>query len=247
MKHNLRRTLPALLMILCLLLSGCQKKKEGVPFEDLVLTMENSLEQGHFFFAGKVLSAGNHSTPISFYDLETETNTVYQVEVTEDYFGCMPEEPITVCIFGTKNNVVGRSLLEKDKTYIFDTTLWVHGEEIIYLLPSFYKGMPEISGESLYYTEYNKRDIVNENYAHYKEYLTKKAEDGSYGPELVLTSMKELLTNAAERDEAYFAQKNFEHLDSAHLVQTVSTAKTVLKELENTAASWAAIKEVLGR
>lgn len=236
----------AWLSVLALLLCGCNTEKDTrYSFEELTLTMDAAVAEGHFFFAGEILSVGTNQTMISYYEMEAEENTFYQVQVTEDFFGCMPEEPITVCIYGTAGNFSNRSNLEKGKEYLFDTTLWVHGEEPVFLLPTFYEGMPERVGETLYYTTGGQPALVDATYADYKDHLFALAEEKGYDPALVQRSMISFLEQAALNDAAHFADLTFERVDAAHLDVTVAAAKTLLEQTKNSAAEWAALKEIL--
>ncbi|MBQ8600779.1 MAG: hypothetical protein IJ407_05325 [Clostridia bacterium] len=236
----------ALLCALVLLVCSCRiNEKEGYSFEEMTQTLEAAVAEGHFFFAGKVLSVGTNDRMISYYEMEAETNTVYQVEVTEDFFGCMPKEPITVCIYGTTGNFSSRSNLEKGKEYLFDTTLWVQGEEIIFLLPSFYEGMPERAEEALYYTAGGKTALVNGTYVQYKEHLFSLAEEKGYGPQLVKSSITAFLEQAVKNDAAFFEGLGFTKIDTAHLAATTAKAALLLEQVQNSAADWAALREIL--
>lgn len=245
-KTMFKLRISALLCALTLLLSGCAQTGSGdYSFEEMTETMEYSMAEGHFFFAGKILSAGTNDQMITYYDVEAETNTVYQVQVTEDFFGCMPEEPVTVCIYGTTSNFVARSNLEKGKEYLFDTTLWVQGEEVIFLLPSFYEGMPERAGETLYYTVSGQTALVDGTFSDYKAYLTGLAAEQGYGPERVRAGMIAFLEEAAQKDVAFFEERSFTDLDQTHLTLTAATAAALLEQTKNTAADWTALEGLL--
>lgn len=234
----------ALFAALMLLLCGCQpEKKGGYPLEELTLTLDAAVAEGHFFFAGEVLAAGTNKETITYYEMEAEENTFYQVKVTEDFFGCLPEEPITVCIYGTAGHFANRSNLEKGKEYLFDTTLWVHGDEAVFLLPTFYEGLPERQGETLYYTAGGQTASVDATYEAYKEHLFALAEEKGYTPALVKSAMAGMLEQANTRDAAKFSE--FERVDQAHLQLTAETAKSLLEQTKNTAAEWAALREIL--
>ncbi len=234
----------ALMIAFMLLLCGCQaEKKEGYPFEEMTLTLDAAVAEGHFFFAGEVLAAGTNKETISYYEMEAEENTFYQVKVTEDFFGCLPEEPITVCIYGTAGHFANRSNLEKGKEYLFDTTLWVHGEEAVFLLPTFYEGLPERQGEALYYTAGGQTALVDADFKDYQAHLFALAEEKGYTPALVKSAMAGMLEQAAARDATKFSE--FERVDQEHLQLTVDTAKILLEQTKNTAAEWAALREIL--
>ncbi|MBQ7935759.1 MAG: hypothetical protein IJ333_05365 [Clostridia bacterium] len=246
MKHKYGRCLLGVLLAISLLLCGCEKTDSTLyPLEDLTQTMESSLKTGHFFFAGKVTAAGINEQMISYYEEEAENNTFYQVEVTEDFFGCMPEEAITVCIFGTTGNFTSRTNLEEGKEYLFDTTLWVHGEEAVFLLPSFYLGMPQRSGETLYYTEAGQMAAVDGSFTQYKQHLSELAAKTGYTAESVLAAVTAQLETAVEKDAAYFEELSFEEIDTEHLETTTGTAQTLLAEAKETEPSWEAIRGIL--
>ena len=236
----------AFLCALALLLSGCvREQKSGYSFEEMTLTLDAAVAEGHLFFAGEVLSAGTNKQMITYYDVEAEENTFYQVKVTEDFFGCMPEEPITVCIYGTAGQFADRSNLEKGKEYLFDTTLWVHGEEAVFLLPTFYEGLPERQGETLYYTVGGKTSLVEKSYEDYKEHLFALAEEKGYGPALVKKGMVSHLEQAVLKDSAYFADLSFQKADESHLAATAATAQNLLEQLKNAAEDGEALRGIL--
>ena len=223
----------ALFLAAALLLSGCAAEKESrYSLDEITQTLDAALEDGHFFFCGKVLSAGTSQKMISYYDAESTSNAVYQVQVTEDFFGCMPEDPITVCVFGSSSNFNNRAPLEKGKEYLFDTTLWVQGESLIYLLPTFYESMPQKDGGSLYYQKGGAFAPVKGGYEGYKEHLLAKASTVGYGPNQVWAQMEQMAKSASLKDAAYFQEQKFEQVDGEFLLQTVTAAKALYQRLE---------------
>ncbi len=237
------------LIAAALLLSGCQSRptQNRYPLDEVTQTMEAAVEEGHLFFAGTVLSVGTTSKMISYYDAEVENNTVYQVSVTEDFLGVLPQEPITVCIYGTKSNFGDRATLEKGKEYLFDTTLWVHGDEVVYLLPTFYQSLPQRQEETLFYIKNGVQAAVDGNFADYKEILYTLVQAKGYTPQLLQNKLVGQLQQAAARDSAYFAKESIPVTDEAHLAQTVATANTLLTRMEKTTPNWQGIGEVLSK
>lgn len=241
-KHNLAALLLALMLLLC----GCSEKTSGTKdLDELMEKTAVSLEEGHFFFAGKVTSAMAEAKMISFYDAEAEKSTFYKVEVTDDPFDCLPARTLTVCVLGNTENFSDRMTLEKGKEYLFDTTLWVQGEEAVLLLPTFYLALPERDGAILYYTDQEGKALVNGSYQDYLERLLELAEQESYGPGTVLEAAKNRLQSAAERGTAYFEELEFTNLDSAALSTTVQTAAALLEQAGRTEPTWAGIRELL--
>ena len=137
----MKRNVAALLLALLVLLTGCSKQELGqMPLEELLEKTPVSMEEGHLFFTGKVTAASVMNRMISFYEVETEKSTFYQVEVTDDPFDCMPDRTLTVCILGSAESFGERNALQKDKEYLFDTSLWVQEDEAVLLLPTMDKG-----------------------------------------------------------------------------------------------------------
>jgi len=235
------------LLTAAVLLAGCQPKPKDTSYtmEEITTTLAASVEDGHFFFAGKVTEVGTNPQMLSYYDAESETNTVYRVEVTDDFLGCMPDDPITVCIYGTKSNFGERVNLEKGQEYLFDTTLWVYGDQVVYLLPTFYQSLPQLQGEGLVYVKNGVQAPVKGTVEDYKEQLYEQITQLNYTPQRVLDKMTALLQEAATRDSAFFAQKKIAVSDEAHLAQTVATAKALLEQAKNATPNWSGILEVL--
>ena len=242
----MKNKLWVLLTAATLLLSGCSAPAETYyALEDVTQTLDAALEDGHFFFAGKVLGAGTTERMISYYDMEADAHTVYQVEVTEDFFGCMPEEPLTVCVYGTKSSFNERINLEKGKEYLFDVTLWVQGEDPIYLLPSFYESMPERDGESLYFTQDEKTAVVKEGYSAYKEHLQERAAAMDYTAQRVWQKMTAHLQDVSARDTSYFEAAEFTDVDAELLKKTADKAEELMIKMVDKTPSWEKIAEVL--
>lgn len=237
-----------LLLALCLLLTGCKDSGESAvkPMEELLEKTPASLAEGHFFFAGTVTSSATLPEMISYYETETEKNTFYTVEVTDDFFGCLPDRTLTVCVLGSTENFGSRAMLEKNAEYIFDTSLWVQEEEPVFLLSTFYEALPERSGESLFYTTGQEgKAVVSGSYQDYRARLLALAEEAGYGPELVLSAAKDRLQSAVERDYAYFEALSFTVADSAALAITNQTAAALLDSAAATPASWEGIRGLL--
>ena len=137
-----------------LLLTSCSKSDPSVlSLDTLFYRTEASLAEGHLFFAGKVISAAQQNRAITYYESETEVNTFYQVEVTEDFFGCLPERTLTICVMGTDAHFVSRTELQSDTEYLFDVNAWAGEDEMLFLLPTFYEALPQREGEYIYYTK----------------------------------------------------------------------------------------------
>lgn len=243
-KHNLI----ALLMLLMLMLSGCRQEsgEDGTKeMDELFVKTGASLEEGHIFFTGKVLSAMAEERMISFYEAETAKSTFYTVEVTDDPFGCLPDRTITVCVLGNSDNFLDRTLLKKNKEYIFDTTFWVLEDQAVLLLPTFYLVLPDREGDHLYYTSPAGSLEINGTYQDYWAKLKAMADERGYSAEKVLTAAKDRLEDAVQRDAVYFQKLKFQKIDVDALVQTVETAKVLLDRAKNTQPTWEGIKELL--
>lgn len=242
----MKRRIIALMAALLLLLCGCDQKSDGLkPMDQLFEKTAVSMEEGHFFFAGTVKAASAVKQTISFYEAEAEKNTFYQVEITDDPFGCMPDRVVTVCILGAVDTFNERTPLQKDKEYLFDTSLWVQGEEAVFLLPTFYESLPERDGDALYYTNAEGRSAVDGSYADYSARLKAMAEENAYGPEKVLTAVKDRLKSAKERDVTYFKNLKFENLDEDTLAKTNRTAALLLAQAEQAENNWESIRGLL--
>lgn len=242
----MKQKLFALAAAVLLLVSGCSAPAEtSYKLEEVTLTLDNALEEGHFFFAGKVLTASTTQQMITYYDVDAEAHSVYQVQVTEDYFECMPEEPITVCVYGTKSNFNERVNLTKGEEYIFDVTLWVQEDQVMYLLPTFYESMPQKDGESLYYTADGKTAVVKGGYSAYRSRLLQRAKDLDYTPKRVLDAMAAMMKEASLRDAAFFKEKDFAAVDETFLRRTTAKASKLLMGIEGKAPTWESIRRVL--
>ncbi len=240
------RNFIALLGVLLLLLCSCGSKPAETVSLDLHFEKAAvSLEEGHFFFAGRILSAVAESKMISFYDAETEKSTFFRVEVTEDPFGCMPEGTVTVCVLGNTENFADRVLPQKNKEYLFDTTLWVQQEQPVFLLPTFYDVLLRREGDALYYTDRTGTATVDMGYGEYREKLSALAQNTGYSPALVLKAVKERLKEAVRRDAAYFKELKFSNVDAEALALTNKTAEKLLEQAEHTEITWKGIKGLL--
>lgn len=238
----------ALLLVLVLLVCGCQGKQDPagmIKTEELFQKTPAAMEEGHLFFAGRVVSVLAERKSISFYEAESEKNTYYKVEVTEDFFGCLPQRLLTVCILGSSENFSTRKTLEKDTEYLFDATVWVQGEEVIFLLPTFYTGIPHRQGDTVLYTDTEGTKTAECNNKQYVARLRKLAEENGYAPEKVLAHAKKRLGDAAARDADYFRGLKFTHIDEALLQTTVQTAQAKLEQANKISADWAGIGELL--
>ena len=241
-----KRNFIALLTVLLLLFCGCEQNAAGtVTLDEYFEKAEISLEEGHFFFAGKILSAVAESKAISYYDAQTDKSTFFQVEVTEDPFGCMPEGTVTVCVLGNTENFADRVLPKKNKEYLFDTTLWVQQEKAVFLLPTFYDVLPRREGDALYYTDRTGTATVDMGYGEYREKLSALAQNTGYSPALVLKAVKERLKEAVRRDAAYFKELKFSNVDAEALALTNKTAEKLLEQAEHTETTWEGIKGLL--
>ncbi len=236
----------ALLLAALLVLSGCQKNDPGtLDYEKVFAKTAASLKEGHLFFAGKVLEAEHKARPITYYDGETEVNTYYTVEITDDIFGLLPERTFTVCVMGTDEQFTSRTELEEEKVYLFDCTVWMQEEEVILLLPTFYNALPQQEGEYLSYIQENTRYGVEGTYEDYKKELKKMAQEQGYGPEAVLEGAKARLQTATQKDAAYFEALKFKAVDTAAVNATVEGAKARLQSAEKLPATEQGVKELL--
>lgn len=236
----------ALLMAAVLLLSGCQKNDPGtLTYETMFEKTEASLKEGHLFFAGKVLQVDQRAELITYYDGETPANTFYTVEVVEDYFDLLPDRNLTVCIMGTTDQFSTRTDLKAEEVYIFDCTVWMQGEEVVLLLPTFYNGLPCREGEFLSFTEKGVRYAVEGTYEDYKESLLALAEEQGYGPAAVMKHINDRLASAAQKDAAYFEELEFETVDADRIGATVAAANTRLQEAKNLQSTNQGVKELL--
>ena len=239
----------AWLLVGLLLFCGCSKEETApsgtVKMDVLFERTEASVEEGHFFFAGKVTSAMAEKRMITFYDAESEKNTFYKVEVTQDPFNCLPDRPLTVCVMGNSESFGNRTALEKGKEYLFDTTLWVLEEEAVMLLPTFYDVLPECQGDVLFYTDQGATAVVNGSVEDYWSRIRKLAEEKGYSAESVQNGMVSRLQNATERNRAYFEKLEFEAIDGVALGKTLTTAKALLAKAEKAQPTWSGIEEIL--
>ncbi len=234
-----------LLALLLTLLGGCSGDAGILKSEKVFMRTETSVQEGHLFFTGKVLSVSKLPEQITYYDEPVDQNTFYEVEVTDDYFNCIPDRTVTVCIYGTVANNVSRHELQKDGEYLFDVTAWMRGNEVVFLLPSFYSVLAEREGEYLYYTEADLRYSIDATYEEYKEALIALAEQHSYGPALVFQKIKANLEQAKTRDEAYFKELKFKAVDGTAIATTVAGAKLRLQQLSATQETWEGVRKVL--
>ena len=236
----------ALLLAAVLLLGGCAKAPDGrVELEDLFEKTSASLAEGHLFFAGKVTSALAEPKQITYYDAETGKNTFYRVEITEDFFGCLPERTLTVCVMGNSENFAERENLEKGKEYLFDCALWMEEDQAILLLPTFYQALPERAEEKLLLTQEGKTSAVKGSYSDYKEKLQTMATESGYTSSLVLQKVKDQLQAASLKDVAYFEKLEFEKPDRELINATVAGASARVRAAEQAEESWEGIKELL--
>ena len=227
----MKRRIIALLVALLLLLTGCAQKNTGEkPMEELL---------------GKVTEASAMKKMISFYDVEAEKSTFYQVEVTDDPFGCMPDRTITVCILGAADTFSERIALQKNKEYLFDTSLWVQEDEAVFLLPTFYESLPEREGNMLYFTTVDGRGTVDGSYEEYLARLQTLAAENEYTAQKVLDAAKERLKSAAERDAESFEALKFESVDREALNKTNKKAADLLQKAETAEKTWEGIRGLL--
>ena len=240
-----------LLAVLCvlLLLCGCSSEEQpndAVTVDYLYERAEVAQKAGNLFFAGKVLSVVTETEQITYYEEQTDKNTFYQVEVTDDLFGCMPNRVVTVCVLGSSDQFIDRFALEEGEEYLFDTTLWVHGGEAVFLLPTFYENMPRVSDGALYYTDDSGKYLLDADYATYTAQLKKMAGETVYTPEAVLSAAKERLELAAsDRTVARFEELEFEKLDRALIEKVNQDATALAEKAKSVAATWSGIEELL--
>lgn len=242
-KRNLISMLTALLLLLCS--CGGNPSGDTIKSADFFEKAAVSLEEGHIFFTGKVLSAVAEAKTITYYDSQAEKSTFYQVEVTDDPFGCMPARTLTVCVLGRTENFPKRVNLEKNKEYLFDVNLWVQGEETVLLLPTFYQALPERVEDVLYYTDNSGKAVMDCSYTAYYKKLLALAQENGYTAATVLAAAKERLQNATQRNAEYFEKLEFTDLDRAAITKTVQTAEVLLARANGTQTTWEGIKELL--
>ncbi|MBR2013251.1 MAG: hypothetical protein IJ995_03450 [Clostridia bacterium] len=206
----------AWVLLFALLLCGCSKTQEDVmKLEDLFYRTEVAMEEGQLFFAGKVLSVQKQDRAITYYESETVANTFYEVEVTEDFFGFLPERTLTVCVMGTGEHFVSRTEPEKGKEYLFQVKAWAGEEEMLFLLPTFYEALPQRESEYIYYTKGNQRYAVDGGYEDYKQRLLDLAEQYGYSAQGVGKAILADLQAAGKKDAAYFEELEFKTIDRA--------------------------------
>ncbi len=206
----------AWVLLFAVLLCGCSKSQEDVmKLEDLFYRTEVAMEEGQLFFAGKVLSVQKQDRAITYYDSETIANTFYEVEVTEDFFGFLPERTLTVCVMGTGEHFVSRTEPEEGKEYLFQVNAWAGEEEMLFLLPTFYEALPQREGEYIYYTKGNLRYAVDGGYEDYKQMLKDLADQYGYTAQGVGKAILTNLQAASKKDAAYFEDLEFKTIDSA--------------------------------
>ncbi len=242
----LKRTLAFLLAgILLLGCTACKEPADEKGTESLLETAEVSMNEGHFFFIGKVLSVVNEKKMITFYDAAIEKNTFYRVEITDDLFGCLPERVITVCVYGTGASFKNRKSLEKGKEYFFDTQLWADAQEPVFLLPTFYSGMPERQGEHLLLNEPEGTfDLGRPD--DYREELLALANRVGYGAKTVMTGMKRQLELAIQNsNKAHFDALDVKDTDEAFLAEVTATARRLSEKADAADETWNGIRGVL--
>ncbi len=242
----MKRKIVVWLLVLAVLLTGCGSKETGTKALDRLFEKTPvSMEEGHLFFTGKVTASSAVRRAISYYELETEKNTFYEVEITDDPFGCMPERTVTVGILGNTETFPERIALQKGKEYLFDVTVWVQEEETVFLLPTFYSSLPEREGETLQITEADGLKTIDGSYAAYLDRLKTLAGENSYRPEKILETLKERFRSAVERDAGYFKELEFKKIDGESLKKTNQTASALLAKAEETQKTWEGIRGLL--
>lgn len=234
----------AMILAVAMLLCGCSKSEDDVlTLESLFYRTEVAMQEGQLFFAGKVLNVVKQDRAITYYERETIENTFYEVEVTEDFFGFMPERTLTVCVMGTGEHFVSRTELNKGEEYIFQVQAWAGEEEMLFLLPTFYEAMPQKDGEYLYYTKGNSRYAVDGGYEEYKQMLLDLADQYSYTAQGVGESIFSNLQEASKRNAAYFEKLEFKTIDRATLdsIAAFAAARSKINAPKNAQE----IKEIL--
>lgn len=242
----LKRIVALLLAVGLLLgLSACKEEAGQMETDSLLETARISMEEGHFFFVGKVLSAVNDDKMITYYDAETNQNTFYQVEVTDDLFGCLPDGVLSVCIYGTSEHFSNRKPLEKGKEYFFDVRLWVDEGKPVYLLPTFYDGLPEKRGEKLFYTDPEGSYKLGKA-ADYRAELLKVANRSGYGAKTVVAGMTAQLELAVKNsNQDHFKELEISDTDPEFLARVTDTAKGLLTKTQSADKTWKGIEGVL--
>lgn len=204
----------AMVLAFALLLCGCSKSEDDVlTLESLFYRTEVAMQEGQLFFAGKVLNVVKQDRAITYYESETTANTFYEVQVTDDFFGYLPERTLTVCVMGTGEHFVSRTELNKGEEYLFQVHAWAGEEEMLFLLPTFYEAMPQKDGEYLYYTKGDKRYAVDGGYKEYKQMLLDLADQYSYTDQGVGEAIFSNLQTASKRNAAYFEELEFKTID----------------------------------
>ena len=235
----------ALLMAALLLLGGCHREDPGaLTYETMFEKTESSLKEGHLFFAGKVLAVEKKAEQITYYDAPAAVNTFYRVEIEEDYFDLLPDRTFTVAVLGEEEHFANRTALEEGGVYLFDCTLWMQGEEMILLLPTFYNGLPQWEGQFLSFTEGNSRYAVEGTYQEYVEALKDLAKELGYGPKTVMEGAKARLQTAIQKDRAYFEDLKFEEADAAAIQATVQAAQKRLQAAQKLSETKEGVQEL---
>ena len=211
-----KRNWLAMVLSFALLLCGCSKTDENVlKLEDLFHRTEVAMQEGQLFFAGKILSVQKQDRAITYYESETAANTFYEVEVTEDFFGFLPERTLTVCVMGTDEQFISRTEPEKGGEYLFQVNTWAGEEEMLFLLPTFYEALLQRVDEYIFYTKGNLRYAVDGGYEEYKQMLFDLAEQYGYSAQGVGEAILANLQAASKKDAAYFEELKFETIDRA--------------------------------
>lgn len=237
----------ALLLVLSLLLCGCGEKKSELQAEmdSFLQDAETALAQGEFLFVGKVLGKVTEDRLITYYDADMGENTFYSVEVTEDLYGCMPDRTITVGILGNSETFPDRTPLSKGKEYYFQTYLWVEGDQIIFLLPTFYTALAEREAGMIYATINGERHFCGSE-EEYREALKQAEERAEYGPMAVWKTAEASFGAAYGRSTAaYFEKLEISVKDPETLEKTEETAYKLLQEIKKTEKSWEGLGDLL--
>ncbi len=240
-KHNLL----ALLLAALLLLGGCAAAEKPMESAPLLEQIGGRAAEGNFFFTAKILSAKAERRQISYYDTETEKNTFYKIEITDDFYGVLPDRVMTLCVMGSSENFAQRVNLKKDREYILTAALWMLEEESILLLPTFYHAMPERREDALYYEQEGEEQLLDLGYEAYKDALMRAAEKGGYSAKSLLQRCTERLEDCAARDALYFKKNEFKNIDKDALAATAAAAKERLALAEKAAKTWSGIEGVL--